>query len=264
MIFHYTAGDLKYIFKTVIFGCILWEIAKAGNIYIVMRRYLMPVHFLLLTACLSAEPKEPTKVVECSFAYWGSAPATTLYLRMGEYFHPMKCINGKRSACISLRRMKVFEVYEEVENAAEQDAGHKLVANIEVPEHYDKVLLLVLTPDEKQGTEHRLMVIDDSMDAFPASTFLFVNLGHKMITVNFAGESQDINANGMIAINSKVEKRGGLIPFVIHNDEGQKCYENRLFSQQRARNVIFIGPPKWDGGQPIVGLLPQLLPQKLP
>lgn len=229
----------------------------------VMRIQLLLVHFLLLTAHLAAEPEEPTKVVDCSFAYWRGTPEKALYLRMGEYYHPMNFINGKRSQSISLRRMKVFEVYEEVENPAEGEAAYRLVAMVEVPERYEKILLLVLTPDEKEGDEYRLMVIDDSMETFPPSTFLFVNLGDKMITVDFAGERQDINAGLVGVMQSKVDKRGGLVPLLIYDHEGERCYENRLFSQLTARNVIFIGPPKWDGGQPIVGLLPQLLPQKL-
>lgn len=230
----------------------------------IMNIKLLLACFLLLAAHLQAEPGEPSKVVECSFVYWRGAPEADLYLRMGDYYHPLKFKNEKRSEPISLRRMKVFEVCEKIQNPDEGEAGYRLVANVEVPERYEKVLLLVFAPDEKQEAGYRLMVIDDSMEGFPASTYLFVNLGNEKITVDFADTSQTINAGEMRVMHSKVDQRGGLIPILIHDHEGKRRYENRLFSQLTARNVVFIGPPKWDGGAFTLGMLPQLLPQKVP
>jgi len=230
----------------------------------VMRSCLQLILSLLFSAQLLAQEEIRSKVVECSFVYWRGAPEADLYLRMGDYYHPLKFKNEKRSESISLRRMKIFEVYEKIQNPDEREAGYRLVANVEVPERYKKVLLLVFAPDEKQEAGYRLMVIDDSMEGFPASTYLFVNLGNEKITVDFADTSQTINAGEMRVMHSKVDQRGGLIPILIHDHEGKKRYENRLFSQLTARNVVFIGPPKWDGGAFTVGMLPQLLPQKVP
>ena len=230
----------------------------------VMRSCLQLILSLLFSAQLLAQAEIRSKVVECSFVFWRGAPEADLYLRMGDYYHPLKFKNEKRSESISLRRMKIFEVYEKIQNPDEGEAGYRLVANVEVPERYEKVLLLVFAPDEKQEAGYRLMVIDDSMEGFPASTYLFVNLGNEKITVDFADTSQTINAGEMRVMHSKVDQRGGLIPILIHDHEGKRRYENRLFSQLTARNVVFIGPPKWDGGAFTVGMLPQLLPQKLP
>ena len=230
----------------------------------VMRSCLQLILSLLFSAQLLAQAEIRSKVVECSFVFWRGAPEADLYLRMGDYYHPLKFKNEKRSESISLRRMKIFEVYEKIQNPDEGEAGYRLVANVEVPERYEKVLLLVFAPDEKQEAGYRLMVIDDSMEGFPASTYLFVNLGNEKITVDFADTSQTINAGEMRVMHSKVDQRGGLIPILIHDHEGKRRYENRLFSQLTARNVVFIGPPKWDGGAFTVGMLPQLLPQKVP
>ena len=50
----------------------------------------------------------------------------------------------------------------------------------------------------------------------------------------------------------------------ILDENGEKVFETRLFAQASGREIVFIGPPKKEGGLPSVRFLPQLLPQKLP
>ena len=220
------------------------------------------IYVSLMTGVILAEPY--SKVIECSFVHSADTPDRELYFRVGDYYHPIEFKKRERAGIISLQRMATFEVYEVVANRADEGDGYRLLASAQVPAHYQKVLLLVVEPNQEEGAKHRLIVIDDSTKTFPGSAFLFVNLCRQILKVDFGGASEDIGPDKVAVMPSEIGEKGGFVPCIIYNDKGQKYYENRLYSQQTARKIVFIGPPKLEGNLPVVSFLQQLLPQKLP
>lgn len=209
---------------------------------------------------LSAQTESHSKVVECSFVHSRGAPDEALYLRIGQYYHPLEFKKGERAGAISLKRMEACEVYQQVKDRAGGEPRYRFLARAKVPAHLNKVLLLVIAPDQEEGEEYRLLVIDDSIKTFPGSVFLFVNLSGKMLKVDFGGASEYIWADKMVVMPSKVREKGGFVPCIIYDEAGEKYYENRLYSQLTARKVVIVGPPIKPGGSANVLLLSELLP----
>ena len=224
-----------------------------------LRCVTLLILLVLAPAGLTAQTQAPSKVIECSFLYWDGIPEEKFYFRLGEEYHPMVFRRSARAGMISLRRMANFEVFRGVENPDEGEAPYEFLATAAVPSDFSKLLVLVLPPDKEEG-QYRVVAMDDSVKVFPRRTFQFVNLTEQMISVEFAGETQEVPVNENAVIQSKVDKKGGFIPCIMRNPEGETIFGTRLFAQPNGREVVLIRPSLMEGSKaPRIKFIPQLV-----
>lgn len=193
------------------------------------------------TALAEVSESQP-KVIRCSFIHWDGVPDKGFYFRMGVEFLPVEFEKADRGKSISLRRMNKIEVFHKSEGAPEGQLPYKLVADAVIPNHMSDIVFLILSPDEDTGEGYRVIVIDDSIEAFPPSSCLFVNLCPQVFTVDFAGVTEELKPNHVRALFSKVSEKGGFVPCIISGEDGERVFENRFFSQRSTRRLVFLRP----------------------
>ncbi len=126
-------------------------------------------------------------------------------------------------------------------------------------------VLYVLFPEEHEGALYfRILPLNDALKHFPAGSFCFVNFTEETLDIRLSLNSKKIPSQETAVMASNVDPKGNMVPCVMKNEQGNKVFETRLFAQASGREIVFIGPPKEEGGLPSVRFLPQLLPQKLP
>jgi len=229
------------------------------------------MHFLrlcilvfLLPVGLSAQPEGQSKVLVCSFLHWDNIPDEKLFFRMGEEYHPIEFKRGERAGKISLKRMAEFEIFRELENTVEGELPYEFLANAPVAGHINKVMLMVIAPDDDDEGQYQLIAVDDSTDVFPRGSSLFVNLTHKKMSVNFANQSKVVAPEKMCVIPSKVKKKGGFVPCIITGVTGKRIFETRLFCQRSVRKHVFVRSALKEGDdKPRIKFLSEPLPVEL-
>ena len=185
--------------------------------------------------------ESPSKVVECSYIYWDGVPEKKLFFRMGDQYHPLMFRNGARSNGISVARMDAFQVFREERNSTKEAPRYQWLGEAPIPHDVSKLLFLIIAPDEDDG-KHRVIALNDSVDAFTHRTFRFVNLTEQMISIEFAGEIQDVDVDGDVVMQTNVDEKGGFIPCIMRNPEGKTIFGTRLFCQPKSRELVFIKP----------------------
>ena len=208
---------------------------------------------------LKAQTQEPSKVIECTYIYWDGIPEDELYFRMGDEYYPMAFRHGARAAAISVARMEKFEVFRKIDKPFEGEALYDFVAEAAVPHDASSILFLVMAPNQEDG-DHRVFALDDSTLVFGQRTFRFVNLTQQMISVEFAGETQQVDVDGDIVMQSNVDEKGGFIPCIMRDPEGETIFGTRLFAQPNGREIVFIRPSPIKGRKaPSIKFISQLI-----
>ena len=224
-----------------------------------LRCVILLVLLVLAPVGLTAQTHEPTKVIECTYIYWDGIPEGELYFRMGEEYHPMVFRHGSRAAAISVARMERFEVFRKVDKPLEGEALYEFITETAVPHDARRILFMVMAPNQEDG-DHRVFALDDSPVVFGRRTFRFVNLTQQMISVEFAGETQQVEVDDVVVMESGVDKKGGFIPCIMRDPEGETIYGTRLFAQPNGREDVFIRPSPIKGRKaPSIKFISQLI-----
>ena len=203
------------------------------------------MHFLrlcilvfLLPVGLSAQPEGQSKVLVCSFLHWDNIPDEKLFFRMGEEYHPIEFKRRERAGKISLKRMAEFEIFRELEKPVEGELPYEFLAATPVAAHINKVMFLVIAPDDDDEGQYQLIAVDDSTDVFPRGSSLFVNLTHKKMSVNFANQSKVVAPEKMCVIPSKVKKKGGFVPCIITGVTGSVFLKHVCFANDQSGSTF--------------------------
>jgi hypothetical protein len=189
----------------------------------------------------SEEASELTKVIECSYVYWDDMLDDEFYFRIGDVYYPMKFLRNKRSKVVSVARMEEFEMFRKVDKPLEGEDLYEFVAETIVPHDARRILFLVIAPNQ-EDEDYRVFALDDSSLVFGRRTFRFVNLTQQMISVEFAGETQQVDVDGVVVMESNVDEKGGFVPCIMRDPEGGTIYGTRLFAQPNGREDVFIRP----------------------
>lgn len=232
-------------------------------------RLILAALFIAL-ASLQTQAQSKKPGIEFSCMLWEGPLAEKIYYQDGEEYREVIPFTGSRSLPHRLEKSKQFSLFtmKEVEggNGKEPELVYTLVGQTALLPGVERILFILFpTKDEaSEALEIRIMALDDTLKGFPPGSFRFVNFSGGDLMVKFAGVIKKIPAQEITMMQSKIGKLGGLAPFILGNNEGQKVFETRLFAQPNGREIVFIGKPKEVGGLPKVRFLPQLLPQKLP
>ena len=235
-----------------------------------MRRFAFST--VLVWACfatlLCAQQQEKKKGVQFSCMLWEGPLPQKIYYQDGEDYREVVPYTSSRSLPHWLKKSKEFRLFTmsqlEAKDGKEQEPVYTLVGQSKLLPGISPILFLLIPSQGEEGFKIRILALDDSLEGFPAGSFRFANFSAADLMVKFAGAVKKIPAREMTIMQSKIGKNGGMVPFLIGNEKGEKVFETRLFAQASGREIVFIGPPKKEGGLPSVRFLPQLLPQKLP
>ena len=227
---------------------------------------------VLVWACFAtevcAQQQEKKKGVQFSCMLWEGPLPQKIYYQDGEDYREIIPYTSSRSLPHWLKKSKEFRLFTmsqpEAKDGKEQEPVYTLVGQSKLLPGISPILFLLIPSQGEDGFKIRIMALDDSLEGFPAGSFRFANFSAADLKVKFAGAVKEIPAREMTIMQSKIGNNGGLVPFLIGNENGEKVFETRLFAQASGREIVFIGPPKKEGGLPSVRFLPQLLPQKLP
>jgi hypothetical protein len=78
--------------------------------------------------------------------------------------------------------------------------------------------------------------------------------------VEFAGETQQVDVDGDIVMQSNVDEKGGFIPCIMRDPEGETIFGTRLFAQPKGREIVFIRPSPIKGRKaPSIKFISQLV-----
>ena len=227
---------------------------------------------VLVWACfatlLCAQQQEKKKGVQFSCMLWEGPLPQKIYYQDGEDYREVVPYTSSRSLPHWLEKSKEFRLFTmsqlEAKDGKEQEPVYTLVGQSKLLPGISPMLFLLIPSQGDEDFKIRIIALDDSLEGFPAGSFRFANFSTADLMVKFAGAVKKIPAREMTIMKSKIGKNGGMVPFLIGNENGEKVFETRLFAQASGREIVFIGPPKKEGGLPSVRFLPQLLPQKLP
>ena len=227
---------------------------------------------VLVWACFAtvvcAQQQEKKKGVQFSCMLWEGPLPQKIYYQDGEDYREVVPYTSSRSLPHWLEKSKEFRLFTmsqlEAKDGKEQEPVYTLVGQSKLLPGISPILFLLIPSQGDEDFKIRIIALDDSLEGFPAGSFRFANFSTADLMVKFAGAVKKIPAREMTIMKSKIGKNGGMVPFLIGNENGEKVFETRLFAQASGREIVFIGPPKKEGGLPSVRFLPQLLPQKLP
>ena len=227
---------------------------------------------VLVWACFAtevcAQQQEKKKGVQFSCMLWEGPLPQKIYYQDGEDYREVVPYTSSRSLPHWLKKSKEFRLFTmsqpEAKDGKEQEPVYTLVGQSKLLPGISPILFLLIPSQGEDGFKIRILALDDSLEGFPAGSFRFANFSAADLMVKFAGAVKKIPAREMTIMQSKIGNNGGMVPFLIGNEKGEKVFETRLFAQASGREIVFIGPPKKEGGLPSVRFLPQLLPQKLP
>ena len=222
----------------------------------------------LLCGHVHAQQQEKKKGVQFSCMLWEGPLPQKIYYQDGEDYREIIPYTSSRSLPHWLKKSKEFRLFTmsqpEAKDGKEQEPVYTLVGQSKLLPGISPILFLLIPSQGEDGFKIRILSLDDSLEGFPAGSFRFANFSAADLMVKFAGAVKKIPAREMTIMQSKIGNNGGMVPFLIGNEKGEKVFETRLFAQASGREIVFIGPPKKEGGLPSVRFLPQLLPQKLP
>ena len=229
-------------------------------------RLILVASFVALVS-LQAQGQSKKPGIEFSCLLWEGPLPEKIYYQDGEEYREVQPFTTSRSLPHRLEKSTQFRLFTMSEAVGEdEEPVYTLVGQAALLPGVERILF-ILFPSRDEATEAlkiRIMTLDDTLKGFPPGSFRFVNFSGSDLLVKFAGVIKKIPAQEISIMQSKIGNNGGMVPFLIGNEKGEKVFETRLFAQASGREIVFIGPPKKEGGLPSVRFLPQLLPQKLP
>ena len=211
--------------------------------------------FGLVTSSLGRELK-------CTCLLWEGKIEKPHYYMSGEQFSELSVPKTCRSVEYELKNEEVFALYVKREKPIKDEQGNEViytqVGSSKLPNGTDQ-LLFVLFQNQEKKDRYRIYPIDDSLKGFPPGHFRFINLSGNTLGVHFGESLNKLNARAVLLLDSKIGKKGGLVPFRLFSSDKKKLFETRLFAQPTGRELVFIEQPKKVGQQAKVKFIPQLI-----
>ena len=205
----------------------------------------------------SSHAQEKARSMKFSCVIWKPLPFETVYYRQGETYIPLKLSPGNRSEIYELKAM-ALGIYA-LQETEKEELSYKLVGKASIPTGMSRMLFFITERSDPGELPLRLSGVDDSLLSFPRGSCRFVNMTSVPLAVSFAGKRSIIKPRAMTVLDSKVSTGGGMLPFWIHDRDGNNLYENRYLASHIGRDMFFILPPNKRGGRVNIRLLPQLL-----
>lgn len=224
---------------------------------------LVAILWTLCPAVVFAQPTDVKSSIQFSCVVWTDLSYPALYFRQGDEFLPLTLLPRQRSQIYSLQGREALELYV-AKDQANGTPGHELVGRAALPQGAKQMLFMI--QESPSGGKLPLTVygMDDSLDAFPAGSFRFLNFTNLPLQVEFGGTTNKLSPQAIKVVQPEIPELGGFLPFMIKDSEGRTGFQTRLFGQPRGRKMVLIVPPTKMGEKLAVLFLPQIVPPPPP
>ena len=199
---------------------------------------------------------------------WGDLPCPELFYRRGNEFLPIKLSPGQRSQAYPLLiGVRVLELYIKNEKGAgklESSADFELAGLAPLPQGAKRMLFLIEAKKDANGLPLQLRGMDDSLEAFPAGSFRFINQTPNLLRAELGGTTHELPQGEMKVVTPDLPAGGGFLPVIIKNEEGRNVLESRFFAQRAERELVVIRPPAEGRMELSVKFLSDVVPSSSP
>jgi hypothetical protein len=203
--------------------------------------------FLLFAVMLDAQPlggengteKESASARSFACAIWEPLPFEVFYFD-GIDYQPIELRPRQRSKNYDLPAgQSSFQLFREQTDEA-GEIIYQLAGAASIPE-LAKVTLFMLSFAPEAEIPIRMFGIDDSVEAFPAGSFRFLNVSERVLLVRINGEKVEVGPREMKLASPEIPELSGFIPFYIADKANQKIlYQTKLYAEPRGRSMAFI------------------------
>jgi hypothetical protein len=209
-----------------------------------IRTFLLSLVLLTAWASLSAQTEEPALSVRFTCLAWDGVRAHDLTYRKGDQLEPLRISSSYRSKQYTYQGANPIVFYRGVITLPDGSTQPRPVASATIPEGQREVLLLFLAaaPDQPDGMEYNVVVIDDSDVRFPWGSYCIYNLSAHEIGGIFGSEKFVISGK-----KSKIvmPDSDDLVDVQIHFSqmiEGQWVpkVNTRWLYRKNARSIVFV------------------------
>jgi hypothetical protein len=225
----------------------------------------------VLPATLQAKDKDSGPAAASNFtcAVWGVQPYPELFYHQGGEFLPVELSPGQRSKVYPLKGTEVFELFirkATVAGTADSSAPpeYEKVGVTALPEGAKRMLFLIEAKNEGQGPPLQLLAMDDSLEAFPAGSYRFLNRTPELLRIDFGGATHDLPPGELKIVTPVLPEAGGFLPVVIKNEQGLSLFENRFLAQRNGRELVIISPPTEGRTALVIKFLSEIIPVSPP
>ena len=206
------------------------------------RTYIAAVLSLLLLPLSAIDLRAQSGKMQFSCISWSKLPYEKVYYADGKKMLPLQVAVGRRSELQSISNAQSLKLFISNENA-EGKMEYKQVAEAALIASSKRMLFIVGKARDEATFPISLYGLDDSLASFPPGSFRFLNFTPLPLEVTFNGKSSRVKPKAVTLIKSRVAKGGGFLPFTVKLLDGRELFETRLYSQQRGREMVLIGPP---------------------
>ncbi|CAA6679894.1 MULTISPECIES: hypothetical protein [unclassified Lentimonas] len=217
------------------------------------------IAFLSIFSDATAQNPKVSASVEFSCVIWNKLPYETLYYRQDGEYLPLKLSPNNRSPLYDLSGMEAFELYIPGLDETGQPA-YKLVGQSALLPDVRRLLFFIVERPKDSGLPLGLLGIDDSLNTFPPGTTRFVNMSSEPLVVSYGDKNTLIPIRSMKNVKSNAPAKGGFMPFLVTDEQGDRVYETRLMSRPTGRDMVFILPSERRDRSVELKFIPQIIP----
>lgn len=218
----------------------------------ILLRLTLPLACLALLASSSLTSAQEPGDNQAEKPYKGKAftaialsaiPYENLYYRNGSKFIEITWKNGRRSDPYPLSEASALELYIDHDDPKKP---YLMVGKAPLVAGTQKMLYFVgQNGSNKEGQlPLKIYGIDDSKDAFPDSSYRFINFVSAPLVIDFNQKRFLVKPGQPKVQKLSLSQAGGFTPFVVRTSKGKVLGGTRLFSHAANREMVLIFPPK--------------------
>lgn len=214
----------------------------------------------IFPALAGAQASDAPSSMKFSCVVWKDLPYPGIFYRQKDKFLPLTLTARQRSETYPLEGQEALELYIVAKDRPNGQPGHELVGKAALPQGSKQLLFMIQEAPDGAKLPLRIFGMDDSLDAFPAGSFRFLNFTNLPLEVDFGGSSHKLPPEAVKVARPAIPELGGFLPFVVRDVAGNIGFQTRLFGQPRGRKMVMIVPPAKQAEKLSVLFVPQIVP----
>jgi hypothetical protein len=213
----------------------------------------------IFPAMADAQASDVSSSMKFSCVVWKDLPYPVILYRQKDQFLPLTLPARQRSETYPLEGQAALELYI-LKDQPNGKPGHELVGKAALPKGSRIFLFMIQEAPDGAELPLRIFGMDDSLDAFPAGSFRFLNFTKLPLQVDLGGATDQLPPEAVKVARPAIPELGGFLPFVIRDAAGNTGFQTRLFGQPRGRKMVMIVPPVKQAEKLSVLFVPQIVP----
>ena len=186
---------------------------------------------------MRAEDGDPggAGISEFTCASLDDPPPRGLFYRQGSEHLPLELSAGQRSQAYPTKGVPVLELFIRKGDPHVEPGDYEKAGTAPLPEGAKRVLFLIESKEDANDLPLQLHVMDDSLEAFPAGSFRFINLTPDLLRIELGETACELPPGAVKVVFPEIPVAGGFLPAIIKDAEGRNLLENRFLSQRASR-----------------------------